>query len=584
MADDPQYNNYLRIVYEKQALKKDLQDTYRQLHSNLENNSSPHEKAALEKVMEDINTTEELIFSYQHKVEKIRETKESQMPQRAQTIEIHLHNGTCNVTSHHEKTIEEVCKMNNRFFSIDLSKSHLEMHTFDSSGKKERKLLNWSEPSSKYANSELWLKTTDEAYLKSVAANTHCFEVKRKSRKNCSICGGNFFSLPRKLWKCTYSDPAKKKSCDLIVCTQCKENKITKPCISVEDPVGIYKKPEEENNDLDTWKALPEDVTDWNPVGQGTWGIVYKAKWHGPVAVKELKCKNPTDEEVRIFENEVRMLRKTRHEYIILFMAYICEPEKSKLAIIMSWCESSLHKRIHVRSEKMTRLEAISIASQIAQGMGYLHSKTVGILHRDLKSANIFLQSDAKRSVKIGDFGLATTSAARGSSKGGSFRDKTLGSIPWMAPELFRTPAPYSHESDMYAFGCVLYEIFAGEIPYAAMPNLRQEIIIFRVGAGLMKPDLKRLNPREGEEKIVGAESCPDEIKRVMKECYERKPENRPKFEVGENNLVEMFNTLEAKENDEINRINQQQRAAERQVLRSQSLNTAHQHSYYGSS
>jgi hypothetical protein len=87
MADDPQYNNYLRIVYEKQALKKDLQDTYRQLHSNLENNSSPHEKAALEKVMEDINTTEELIFSYQHKVEKIRETKESQMPQRAQTIE-----------------------------------------------------------------------------------------------------------------------------------------------------------------------------------------------------------------------------------------------------------------------------------------------------------------------------------------------------------------------------------------------------------------------------------------------------------------------------------------------------------------
>ena len=129
--------------------------------------------------------------------------------------------------------------------------------------------------------------------------------------------------------------------------------------------------------------------------------------------------------------------------------------------------------------------------------MGYLHSKTVGILHRDLKSANIFLQSDAKRSVKIGDFGLATTSAARGSSKGGSFRDKTLGSIPWMAPELFRTPAPYSHESDMYAFGCVLYEIFAGEIPYAAKPDLRQEKIIFRVGAGLMKPDLTRLNPRE---------------------------------------------------------------------------------------
>ena len=66
-----------------------------------------------------------------------------------------------------------------------------------------------------------------------------------------------------------------------------------------------------------------------------------------------------------------------------------------------------------------------------------------------------------------------------------------------------------------------------------------------------------------------------------MKKCYERKPENRPKFEVGEQNLVEIFNTLEARENEEINRIHQQQRAAERQVLRSQSLNTA-QHYGYG--
>ena len=57
------------------------------------------------------------------------------------SFQVHLHNGTCNVTSHQEKTIEEVCKMNNRFCSIDLSKSHLEMHTFDSAGKKER--VNW---------------------------------------------------------------------------------------------------------------------------------------------------------------------------------------------------------------------------------------------------------------------------------------------------------------------------------------------------------------------------------------------------------------------------------------------------------
>ena len=90
MTEDPQYDNYLKIVHEKVCLKKDLQDTYRSLQKNLAVNPDPQEKAALEKVMDDINRADDLIISYQHKIEKIRETKESQMPQRAQTIESNL--------------------------------------------------------------------------------------------------------------------------------------------------------------------------------------------------------------------------------------------------------------------------------------------------------------------------------------------------------------------------------------------------------------------------------------------------------------------------------------------------------------
>ena len=41
-----------------------------------------------------------------------------------------------------------------------------------------------------------------------------------------------------------------------------------------------------------------DQVTEWEEVGGGTWGIVYKAKWYGPVAVKKLRCKNPTPEQV----------------------------------------------------------------------------------------------------------------------------------------------------------------------------------------------------------------------------------------------------------------------------------------------
>ena len=70
---------------------------------------------------------------------------------------------------------------------------------------------------------------------------------------------------------------------------------------------------------------------------------VYKAKWHGPVAVKKLKCQDPTKDQIEGFRQEVKMLRKCRHENIVLFMSYILDPPKH-MCIVMHWCASSLYK------------------------------------------------------------------------------------------------------------------------------------------------------------------------------------------------------------------------------------------------
>ncbi|XP_075900348.1 serine/threonine-protein kinase B-raf isoform X2 [Nelusetta ayraudi] len=260
----------------------------------------------------------------------------------------------------------------------------------------------------------------------------------------------------------------------------------------------------------DDWEIPEGQITLGQRIGSGSFGTVFKGKWHGDVAVKMLNVTAPTPQQLQAFKNEVGVLRKTRHVNILLFMGYTTKPQ---LAIVTQWCEgSSLYHHLHIIETKFEMIKLIDIARQTAQGMDYLHAKS--IIHRDLKSNNIFLHEDL--TVKIGDFGLATVK----SRWSGSHQFEQLsGSILWMAPEVIRLQDknPYSFQSDVYAFGIVLYELMSGALPYSNINNRDQ--IIFMVGRGYLSPDLSKVRS-----------NCPKAMKRLMADCLKKKREERPLF------------------------------------------------------
>uniref|UniRef100_A0A3P9NRC8 RAF proto-oncogene serine/threonine-protein kinase n=1 Tax=Poecilia reticulata TaxID=8081 RepID=A0A3P9NRC8_POERE len=258
------------------------------------------------------------------------------------------------------------------------------------------------------------------------------------------------------------------------------------------------------------WEIEASEVYLHSHIGSGSFGTVYKGKWHGDVAVKILKVTDPTPEQLQAFRNEVAVLRKTRHVNILLFMGYMT---KDNLAIVTQWCEgSSLYKHIHVLETNYTMIQLIDIARQTAQGMDYLHAKN--IIHRDMKSNNIFLHEGL--TVKIGDFGLATVKSRW---TGSQQVEQPSGSILWMAPEVIRMEDnnPYSFQSDVYSYGIVLFELMTGELPYSHIANRDQ--IIFMVGRGRLCPDLSKLY-----------KNCPKAMKRLVADCIKKSKEERPLF------------------------------------------------------
>jgi Tol biopolymer transport system component len=206
------------------------------------------------------------------------------------------------------------------------------------------------------------------------------------------------------------------------------------------------------------------------PLGAGGMGEVYRgrdAKLGRDVAIKILPEQFANDHDrVARFEREARTLASLNHPHIA--QIYGLEQSGSTVGLVMELVDGEeLSQRI--ARGPIAVDEAVAIAKQIADALDAAHGQ--GIVHRDLKPANIKIKDDG--TVKVLDFGLAKPIEGPGSASGATITSPAmsmpgviLGTAAYMAPEQAKG-RPVDKRADIWAFGCVLYEMVTGRRAFA---------------------------------------------------------------------------------------------------------------------
>jgi tetratricopeptide (TPR) repeat protein len=218
------------------------------------------------------------------------------------------------------------------------------------------------------------------------------------------------------------------------------------------------------------------------PVGSGGMGDVYEAEdlQLGRVALKTIRQDIASSPEAfGRFRQEVQLARKISGSQVCrIHELYLIPADRNHSAtafLTMEYLDGTTLSQRLKGSGPLPLKQAQAVALDICEGLRLVHAR--GVIHRDLKSANIMLcgQGDSMRAVLM-DFGLARDSGVAGSddqtspvagAQTGTLPGAIMGTPAYMAPEQFEGKA-VSPATDIYALGIVLYELVTGLHPYAA--------------------------------------------------------------------------------------------------------------------
>ena len=246
----------------------------------------------------------------------------------------------------------------------------------------------------------------------------------------------------------------------------------------------------------------------------GTFGRVWRADWRSSkVAVKEFvfaqaAVVGKSSQQREIIEEiigEAGTMSCLSHPHILQLFG--CSLTSQAIWIVSEVCSMGSLRQVLDDSKKCESYKKrIRLGIDVADGMAYLHDKTPAIIHRDLKSHNIFVHEVGNRIVaKIGDWG-----SARAALAGNRTMTHGVGTACWLAPEVIKH-ARASKFSDMYGFSIILWELATRQEVYEGLNTT--QIIAQVANEGLRPP----VPP-----------NCP--WSNIMVKCWDENPKSRYTF------------------------------------------------------
>lgn len=252
-----------------------------------------------------------------------------------------------------------------------------------------------------------------------------------------------------------------------------------------------------------TVNLVPPGLALKQELGRGGFGEVYEASCGDKrVAVKrlQLSTKHKRSNKARFEQEAALMLRAGwLSDHIVRLCGIVVEPEFQLVAELMEGGDLAtlLHKQ-RKHNTRLSWLEILCLIKDISSGVADLHM--LGVLHRDLKSANILLTKMQR--AKIADLGLAEI---------GRSYEAHRGTRGWMAPELSQAGVTATQSSDIYSLGVVFWELATHRKPYTksstdeTIPLLREELIT-----------------------ALNESQCPADLKELIRQCLSVYPKDRP--------------------------------------------------------
>jgi hypothetical protein len=242
-------------------------------------------------------------------------------------------------------------------------------------------------------------------------------------------------------------------------------------------------------------------------IGAGGMGVVYKATYveNGKeVALKILPPGLAGDQKLlKRFEREIDILKRLTHPNIVKYFGGGTQEGQRWYA--MEFIDGGSLQDILKKKKRLNWEQAIQVGRQLCAALEVAHN--AGIIHRDLKPANLFVTKKGK--LKLGDFGIARDTEATALTAAG----KTVGTYAYMAPEQIQGNVPISRKTDIYATGCLLFEVLTGQTPF--------------VGENPAEMLMQHLNDDPYTVREKGVE-CPPALDALIERMLSKNPDDRP--------------------------------------------------------